>query len=38
MYLSGVSVGDIGRAFEVRYQIAYTAVRSLMGSSEAEEE
>jgi hypothetical protein len=38
MYLSGMTVGDIGRAFEVRYQLAYTAIKPLLSQSEDEEE
>lgn len=38
MYLSGESTGDIGRAFGVRYQIAYTAIRPLLAADDADEE
>lgn len=33
-YLSGMEVGDVARDNDVRYQIAYTAIRSLLGEAE----
>jgi len=38
LYLAGWSIGDIGRHFDVRYQLAYTACKSLFGEAEADEE
>lgn len=37
MYRSGDPVGDVARAFNVRYQIAYTAIRPILGEEEVEE-
>lgn len=36
LYNSGMAVGDIARHFEVRYQLAYTAIRSLFGTDTEE--
>lgn len=37
-YLSGTEIGDVGREFGVRYQIAYTAIRPLLGEVEGEDD
>lgn len=37
MYLSGEQVGDIARSFDIRYQVAYTAIRPLLGDVEEAE-
>lgn len=36
-WLAGKSIGDIGRQFEVKYQLAYTAIRPIMGEAEDDE-
>jgi hypothetical protein len=35
-YLSGMSIGDIARSHDIRYQLAYTAIRPLFASEEEE--
>jgi hypothetical protein len=34
LYLSGMTIGDVARHFEVRYQLAYTACRPLFATDE----
>lgn len=33
---AGMAVGDVARKYEVRYQLAYTAIKPIMGSVEAD--